>query len=237
VQATERRADGGAVRLVWREDRRAVHARDETGRLAVERAEQRAGPVGNRRRALDATPREVRHQVEIERQLVRRQALVERQHEPALGRRDEVVRVFDARGDRRLQDESADRIAGQPGFQFFGGNGRIDRHRASRRASSAPAQADIRKCLISARPAARRALTAPSGGSERSERGGPKSARPAARRALTAPPGGSERSERGGRSFQFALLGRGVAAVAVAGLLLPATSIARMAPDCSLNTA
>src|SRR5437660_11160219 len=54
---------------------------------------------------------------------------------------------------------------------------------------------------ISARPAARRTLCAPSGGSERSERGGRSSARPAARRALCAPSGGSERSERGGRSY------------------------------------
>ena len=39
---------------------------------------------------------------------------------------------------------------------------------------------------LSARPAARRALSAPSGGSERSERGGRSSPRPAARRALCA---------------------------------------------------
>src|SRR4029077_10510454 len=54
--------------------------------------------------------------------------------------------------------------------------------------------------MLSARPAARRALCSPSGGSERSERGGRSSARPAARRARCSPAGGSERSERGGRS-------------------------------------
>ena len=138
VQAPERRADGRAMRDVGRLHRRAVDPRDEARRLAVQHAEQRARAVADRRRAFDAGLREMRHQVEVERQLFGGQALVERQHVAALRRRHEIVRVLDARRDRRLQHEPADRVAREPGFEFFGGYGRVDGHRAPRRANGAP---------------------------------------------------------------------------------------------------
>ena len=84
MQPCERVADRRAVTRVGRLDRRAVDARDQARGLAVEQREQRAGAIGLRRGHLDAGAREMRHQVEIERQLLGRQALVERQDVAAL---------------------------------------------------------------------------------------------------------------------------------------------------------
>ena len=76
---------------------RRRRASTSAGGLAVEHREQRAGAIRRRRRHFDARPREMRHQVEIERQLVGGQALVERQHVAAAVGGDEVVGVLDAR--------------------------------------------------------------------------------------------------------------------------------------------
>ena len=69
--------------------------------LAVQMREQRAGAIGRRRRHFDAGARQMRHQVEVERQLVGGQALVQRQDEAASLGGDEVVGVLDAGSDRR----------------------------------------------------------------------------------------------------------------------------------------
>ena len=98
------------------------------GGLAVEQREQRAGAVGNRRGHFDAGAREMRHQVEVERQLRRRQPLVERQHVTAALGRDEVVGVLDARGDRRELGQPAHRIAREPCVEFGSGDRRVDGH-------------------------------------------------------------------------------------------------------------
>jgi hypothetical protein len=82
-------------------------------------------------------------------------------------------------------------------------------------ADQRPAALDQQLVHLSARPAARRALRAPPGGSERSERGGRSSVRPAAQRALRTPAGGSEHSERGGSSSQVVRVAAHCAGVSV----------------------
>jgi hypothetical protein len=70
----------------------------------------------------------MRHQVEVERQLVRGKPLVERQHVTAALGGHEVIGVLDAGGDRRMLDERAERIAREPRIQFVSGDGGIDGH-------------------------------------------------------------------------------------------------------------
>ena len=111
VHAREQRAELARTRL-----RRAARA---TRRAAASpappacrsaRCRYWSRQVGDRRRARNAVAREVRHQVEIERQLVRRQALEQREHVAALRGGDEVVGVLDAGLDRLERIERADRV-------------------------------------------------------------------------------------------------------------------------------
>ena len=102
----EQRAQLRAMRRLGALDGAAAEARDQRRGLAVERAEVLVGKVRDRRRARNAVAREVRHQVEVERQLVRRQALEQREHVAPLRGGDEVVGVLDARLDRLAADQS-----------------------------------------------------------------------------------------------------------------------------------
>ena len=102
------------------------------GGLAVEETPQRAGAIGLRRRRHHARARKMRHEIEIKRQLFRRQALVERQHVAPLGGSEKVIAVFDAGGDGLEVVHRAQRIARQPGCKFIGGDGGIDRHQPTR---------------------------------------------------------------------------------------------------------
>ena len=77
-------------------------------------AEERVREVGDRRRAGNAVAREVRHQVEVEGQLRRRQPLEQRQDVAAVRGGDEVVGVLDPGRDALQLDERADRVALQP---------------------------------------------------------------------------------------------------------------------------
>ena len=73
MQARQRVAHCGAMGTIWMLDRRAIDPRHEAGRPAVQHREQCAGAIGLRRRRLDACTRQVGHQVEVERKLLRRQ--------------------------------------------------------------------------------------------------------------------------------------------------------------------
>src|SRR6185312_10113579 len=95
-------------------DGRTVDPAHQPGRPAVQAREQSAGAIGRRRGHFDAGSREVRHQVQIERQFVGRQTLVQRQNVPATLRGHEIVRVLDARGDRRKVDERSQRVSREP---------------------------------------------------------------------------------------------------------------------------
>jgi len=109
-------------------DGRTVDPAHQPGRPAVQAREQSAGAIGRRRGHFDAGSREVRHQVQIERQFVGRQTLVQRQNVPATLRGHEIVRVLDARGDRRQLDERAERVAAEPRVELFGGDRGVDGH-------------------------------------------------------------------------------------------------------------
>ena len=142
MHAREQRAELGAGGRVRALDRGAGKARDERGRLAFQALQVAVGEVGDRRRAGNAVAREVRHQVEVERQLLRRQALEQGQHVAALGRGDEVVAVLDARLDRLAGDQAPDRVVGEPRRQLGFGDVGIDRQisRKCRWATSARAR-------------------------------------------------------------------------------------------------
>jgi hypothetical protein len=128
MQPRECRTDRGARVNGRRIEGCTLDAHDETRGTTVEMREQRAGTVGNRCRHVDAGARQMRHEIEVEGKILGRKSLVERQHvAPALGRH-EIIRVFDTRGDRRVLDERAHRIAREPGIEFVGGDGRIDGH-------------------------------------------------------------------------------------------------------------
>ena len=135
VQPRERIADRGAMR-------RATAVPPARRRCGVTRPAGRpfrcenSAPVRSGAGAGTSTPcaREMRHQVQVERQLVGRQALIERQHEAAALGGDEVIRVLDAGGDRRQVDQRAERVAAEPRVEFVGGDGGIDGHGKPRRA-------------------------------------------------------------------------------------------------------
>ena len=107
IRARRRDACGRAARRARRIRRTPGRSSERPGRRVTSAAglpfsvlQVLVGEVGDRRRARDAVAREVRHQVEVERQLVGRQALEQREHVAALRRGDEVVGVLDAGLDR-----------------------------------------------------------------------------------------------------------------------------------------
>ena len=123
-------ADLLAVARLRRAHRGAGKASDETGRLGVQSSEVLVAAVGDRRGARYAVTRKVRHEVQIEGQLRRAEPLEKREHEAAARGGDEIVRVFDPRGDALQIDQRADGVAFQPGRKFLGGDAREDRHDA-----------------------------------------------------------------------------------------------------------
>ena len=128
VHAREQRAQLGTLRVAGPLERGARQPRDQRRRLAIELPEILIAQIGERRRRRDAMAREVRHQIEIERQLGRRQPFVQRQHVTAFFGRHEIVGVLDARRDRREVDEPSDRVPGEPCVEILGGDGRVDGH-------------------------------------------------------------------------------------------------------------
>jgi hypothetical protein len=108
MHAAQKRAQLGAMRRLGALDGTAAEPRDERRRLAVERAEVLVREIRDRRRARDAVAREVRHQVQVERQLMRRQALEQREDVAPLGGGDEVVGVLDAGLDRLAGNKLSD---------------------------------------------------------------------------------------------------------------------------------
>jgi hypothetical protein len=109
-------------------DRSTRQARHQGGRLAIEFRQVSVREVGDRRRARNAVPREVRHQPEIERQLLRRQALEQGQDIAPLGGGDEVIGILDSSRNRLQRDRCADRVRRQPGSELAFRDGREDRH-------------------------------------------------------------------------------------------------------------
>lgn len=95
VQAREHLSDLDAVFDPRREFGRAVELRDDRGRLAVQFAEQRAVVTRDRIRDRHAVGGQMAHQVEVERQLLRRQLFEDREDVFAARRRQEEIAVFD----------------------------------------------------------------------------------------------------------------------------------------------
>src|SRR6185503_16155046 len=91
VHAREEQPELAALRRAGALQRLTGQARDQRRRLAVQRAEVGVGQARHRRRTGNAVARKVRHQVEVERQLGRRQALEQRQDVAALRGGDKVV--------------------------------------------------------------------------------------------------------------------------------------------------
>jgi hypothetical protein len=80
----------------------------------------------------------VRHEIQVERELLGGQPLVERENVAPLQRGDEVVGVLDAGLDRRELDQLPDVVAGEPGIELFGRDGRVDGHGSARRTKRRP---------------------------------------------------------------------------------------------------
>jgi len=114
VHAAEQHAELAALRGARTLERFARQPRDQRRRLAVQRLQVAVVQVGDRGRARDAVAREMRHQAEVERQLLRRQPLEQRQDVAALRGVDEIIGVLDAGLDRRDLLQPADRVVAQP---------------------------------------------------------------------------------------------------------------------------
>ena len=71
--------------------RPAIESSYQSGGLAIEKTPQRPAPIRFGRGGLHSVARQMRHQIEIERQLFRRQPLVERQNEATLVGGEEIV--------------------------------------------------------------------------------------------------------------------------------------------------
>jgi hypothetical protein len=69
----------------------------------------------------------MRHEIEVERQLVGGQPLEQRQNVASLRGGDEIVRVLDARLDRLAGEQPADRVVLEPGGKLIFGNWRVNR--------------------------------------------------------------------------------------------------------------
>ena len=110
MQAAEERTELGAFGHARTLERAPGQARDERRRLVVQNAKVLVGEIRDRRRARNAVAREVRHEVDVERQLFGGQPLEQREDVAALRRGDEIVGVLDAGLDRLARNELADRI-------------------------------------------------------------------------------------------------------------------------------
>ena len=119
VKARQHSADCSALCRRRRADVTAVKAGDQRGGFALECAEITAGAVGQRMRAGHAAFGEVRHQVQVERQFLRGQLFEQRQHVTAGAGGDELVGVFDARGNAVQFAQFADGVILQPVLQVF----------------------------------------------------------------------------------------------------------------------
>ena len=127
----ERCTDRCAMHRVWPHDGSTIEPRHQPGGLSIEEAPQGARAIGLRRWRLHAGMGKMRHEIQVERQFLGGQALVEREHIAALVGGDEVVGIFYAGGDGLESLNRAERIAAEPGGELFRGNGGIDRHRAA----------------------------------------------------------------------------------------------------------
>ena len=148
VQVGQHFAHTGAVFGRRRHDRCAVEAGDERGGLAVELAEKPVVEAGDGLGARQAVPGQMRHQLEIERQLHRPQLLEQREHVAALRGGDEVVGVLDAGEDAAQVGEMTHRIALEPGRQLLRCDLGEDRHRAARYRLSS----DSRSAAVGVKP-------------------------------------------------------------------------------------
>src|SRR5579883_3387962 len=105
---------------------------DDGRRPPAERAQGGAIPGLYRRRASDALRREMLHQRDEERQVLRLHALlVERQDEGAALRAQEKIRVLDALGDALAGDHFADVVIADEGRELLVTDVRVDRHGAA----------------------------------------------------------------------------------------------------------
>ena len=119
VHFSEQPADGRALARVDFLQICARHAGDYACRLAVQLAQDFVFQIGYRLRARNAVTREVRHQVHIERQLVRLQLFKQREHVTAVRRGHEIIGVLDAGSDALEFNEGAERIIFEPRCKLF----------------------------------------------------------------------------------------------------------------------
>ena len=127
---------GGAVRDLRSFDRNPVESRDEPRGLAVEKTPQRAAAIGLGGGRLNARARQMRHQVEIERQVFRRQPLVQRQYETPIVGGQKIVCVLDAGNDGFEFMHRAKRVTGEPYGKIISGDSGVDSHRRTRQAAA-----------------------------------------------------------------------------------------------------
>ncbi len=92
----------------------AGHARDNACRLAVQFAEKVMIRVGDRPRTRNPLARQMRHQVEVNRQFVRLELLEQREYVAAMRSSDVIIGVFDAGHNTLKLGERADRIVFKP---------------------------------------------------------------------------------------------------------------------------
>ena len=127
VHARQQMAQLGAMVQVGRQLVVSGQAGDQRRGLAGHLVQHLAISVGARLGHRQTAAGQVLHQAQVERQLLGAQALEQRQHPLASGGGDEVIGVFDARGDAlELQQAAAAQAFGQSanlGGQNFGEHG------------------------------------------------------------------------------------------------------------------
>ena len=138
MQAGQRLADRPAMMQRDAARPQAVQERRDGGGLAGQRAQRVAVAAMDRLGAGDAARREMVHQAEEERQVLRVDALfVERQEVLPRARGQQVVGVLDALGDALEGIGFADVVFGEKCFELGVADFRVDRHQATIYATSA----------------------------------------------------------------------------------------------------
>ena len=97
------------MRCVRLGDGHDFEARNDRRGLALDFRQQRAAAVFLWRRHWQPAARQVSHQFQIKGQLLKGQSLEDRQNKAPIGRRQEKIRVLDARGDAVQVRQFADR--------------------------------------------------------------------------------------------------------------------------------
>ena len=121
-------ADGSALHGTGFGDVTAFEPGDQCGRFAVQRTKISTVANGYRTGAGFTAAGKVGHQIQVKRQLGRRQLLEQGQHITTAAGGDEIVGVFDTRADALQVAQFADVVILQPVAQFVRGYRGEDGH-------------------------------------------------------------------------------------------------------------